>query len=451
MGEIKERPHRQHATSAAIVKVMGLFSGVKVVTILASLIRNKLIAVFAGPAGLGLVILYNSIIDLVGTGTRLSIDQSVQREISGGSPSKTPFMVRVVRRWSDWLGLAGFAIMVLLSPLLSYLSFETVDHWPVFCLLAVVPGLVTMANVEIAINQGLRRFGAVAKGTVTGSILGLVVAIPLVIWLKIESIKWIILFYGISTFVGATLFRAKVTKVTVSPRTAVAEGRRFVKLGILITISTLITQAASYAFVLYLNDSESTAILGQYQSGYTLVNTYVGVVLAGIWMEYYPRLASIAHSPRRTEVAVTHEILIVLRLLTPILIVFILCAKWIIWLVYSPEFETVLPYVRIAAVGVILRSVSWCLCFVILAAGDGKTYLVTETLSAIIGLGVNIAGYYLAGFTGLGLSYIVWYGAYTVITAVVARRRGVRLRRVAIFVALGALLITAIPALLTIL
>ena len=70
-------------------------------------------------------------------------------------------------------------------------------------------------------------------------------------------------------------------------------------------------------------------------------------------------------------------------------------------------------------VGTIMRALSWCMAFVILARGDGKTYVVTESVSAAVGLILNILFYRWWGITGLGLSFLVWYVVYTIIIAMV--------------------------------
>ena len=81
-------------------------------------------------------------------------------------------------------------------------------------------------------------------------------------------------------------------------------------------------------------------------------------------------------------------------------------------------------------IGVTLRGLSWCIAFTILARGDGLLYLVSEVSSALVCLGLNIAGYRLGGLTGLGISYTVWYAVYLAIVAVIyLRRYGLRINR----------------------
>lgn len=425
MGTLKRK-----GASATIVRAMGLFTGVRTVSILCSLVRNKLIAIFIGPAGLGLVILLNSLVDLIGSATRLSIDQSAQRDLSQSSASHRPLTVAVVRRWALWLGMAGGAVTCLASPLLSKLSFDgDASRWPIFCLMGAVVLMLTSANVSIAISQGLRQLGRVAKANIAGALIGLAIAVPLIIWLRIDSIPWIITGYGLSAALGAWIFRSRVDHVHVSVRETLSRGRQFVRLGMLITTSTLITQAAAYAFILFLNHYADTSVLGMYQAGYTLVNTYVGVILTGIWMEYYPRMSALAHSPQRMSIAATHEVRIAMLVLAPVLMVFVLLARVVVHIIYSEAFDAALPFIIIAAGGVLFRAVSWCLAFAILARGDGRTYVVTETISAIVGLTLNIVGFTTFGFAGLGLSYVLWYVAYTIIVAVACRRYGIALHR----------------------
>jgi O-antigen/teichoic acid export membrane protein len=70
-------------------------------------------------------------------------------------------------------------------------------------------------------------------------------------------------------------------------------------------------------------------------------------------------------------------------------------------------------------IGTVLRTLSWCLAFTILAKGDGKTYLWTEVASAVINLVLNIVFYRWWGLTGLGIAFLVSYLLYTAIVAVV--------------------------------
>ena len=57
-----------------ILGAISLFSGIRVLNIVCSLVRNKLFAVLVGPIGLGLLMLYNTTLDLVSIITRMSME-----------------------------------------------------------------------------------------------------------------------------------------------------------------------------------------------------------------------------------------------------------------------------------------------------------------------------------------------------------------------------------------
>lgn len=101
----------------------------------------------------------------------------------------------------------------------------------------------------------------------------------------------------------------------------------------------------------------------------------------------------------------------------------VVAAPLIVTLLYSREFLSIVPYIETAAPGTIFRAVSWSMAYVILARGDGRTYLITELSSAAIAVVFQIWGYTMGGLTGLGIAYSLWYMSYTLIIALIYFRR----------------------------
>ena len=91
----------------------------------------------------------------------------------------------------------------------------------------------------------------------------------------------------------------------------------------------------------------------------------------------------------------------------------------IIRLLYSSEFDATAGYVSAALIGTVFRAVSWCMAYTLLARGDGRIYLLTESLSGIAFLLLSYWGYHLGGLYGLGLAYSAWYVIYTLIVGIV--------------------------------
>ena len=410
--------------SRMAMKAMGLFGGVQIAGILCSIIRTKLVAMWIGPVGVGLFGLFNNALEMISTGTNLGIRSSSVRDISqaltGRDPGLVARMVSVVRKWSMWLGLAGALTTLLLAPLLSQVTFGDTTHIWGFVALSVAVLLQALTNGEYAILQGTARLKRLASVTLWGTIVGLAVSIPLFYLLRERSILPSILAYAAALAVFAWLFRNRDYPPAVMSRHETFDmGKGFVRLGIYMTLGNFASILASYAFNSWLNINAGTEAVGYYQAGYTLLNKYTGLILTALGMEYYPRLSKVADSRIRLRAFVSQEINLAIAVMAPVVALFILLRELVVWILYTPEFNVIFSFVSWGMIGTVLRTLSWCLAFTILAKGDGKTYLWTEVASAIINLVLNIVFYRWWGLTGLGIAFLVSYLLYTLIIAVV--------------------------------
>ena len=406
------------------MKAMGLFGGVQVMGILCSIIRTKLVALWIGPVGIGLFGLFNNALEMISTGTNLGIRSSSVRDISQALSAQNKGlvarMIAVVRKWSLWLGLAGALLTLVMAPLLSQLTFGDNAHIWGFVALSIAVLLQALTNGEYAVLQGTSRLKRLASVTLWGTIMGLAVSVPLFYLLREDSILPSIIAYAVALAAFAWFFRNRdYPPATVSRSDTFDMGKGFVRLGIYMTLGNFASILASYAFNAWLNVNAGTEQVGFYQAGYTLINKYTGLILTALGMEYYPRLAQVAESRLRLRAFVSQEINVAITVMAPVVALFILLREFIVWLLYTPYFNVILTFVSWGMIGTVLRTLSWCLAFTILAKGDGKTYLWTEVASAVINLVLNIVFYRWWGLTGLGIAFLVSYLLYTGIVAVV--------------------------------
>lgn len=413
---------KQNSLSAKVIKAMSVFSGVQVINILCSIVRTKLVAVWLGATGMGIFALYNSAIEMISAFTRLELRSSAVRDIAA-SGSRLAEVCVIVRRWAWMLGIMGAMLTLILSPWLSEWTFGDDEHAAGFMILSVGIMLYSVTDGENAILQGTSMLRRLAKASMIGSVVSILVSIPLYYYLRIDSIVPAILSYFVVMLIVTFCFRRKPDrpKKRVTIAESIKGGRDMIVLGVYMSISIFVGLLASYIFMAYLNHTSETSTIGYYQAGYSLVNRYVGVIFTAITMEYYPRLSRVESSKWRSSVFVSHEMKLVLWMLIPIIAIFISADNLIVKLLYSSEFEVIIPYISCAVIGTVFRAVSWCMAFVILARGDGRLFLLTETSSAIISVGLNIVFYEQWGLTGLGVSYVVWYLSYALIVWLVYR------------------------------
>lgn len=408
--------------SKRVVKAMWLFSWVQMSGILCSIVRVKLVALWIGAAGVGIFGLFNTAFDMLAALSQLGLRQSSVRDIaSARSETALRSIIYVVRRWAWALGIAGAFLTLALSPVLSRLTFGDGSHVLGFVILSFAVLMSSVTNGELAVMQGMERLNKMARATVAGTLGGLAVSIPLYYFLGERSIVWSILAYVASQTAAVYLMRGKTPPPhpLPAPRQIVAQGRSFLLLGVYMTVTMFIAMAVNYIFIAWLNHEKGLEYVGQYQAGYTVINRYIGLIFTAIGLEFYPRLSKVADSPRRMSTFVSHEALVAVIVILPAAAMMMSLDGFIIRLLYSDEFINVVPYIDWAVAGTAFRALSWCMAFTLIAKGDGKVYLITETVSGLLFLALSYAGETLGGMAGLGIAYSVWYAIYLAIVALV--------------------------------
>lgn len=429
-----------------------MLGSAQIVTMLCSVVRIKLIAVWLGPIGVGLNTILTNAWTLVSTGSQLNIRESSVRDLSqAANADRFARRVTVVRRWALLLGVAGAALMVMLSPLFSLSAYDgSTSRWLSFAALAPAVFFAAYSAGEFAVLQSRSRLASIARINVIAGFVATVVSLPLLYFLRLRAIIIVINLYAFTTAACVWLIRERVaTHGRTDFKTLWTEGRGFLTLGLTLSLSALLTSLMNYVFAAYLSSMGGEADLGVYQSGYTMINGYVGIIFSAIAVEYYPRLSRIVGRPAMSRTVIAHELSLIVRLVTPVAVVFIFMADILVKLLYSSQFEGVVPFMTFAILGALYRGVSLCFAYRILAAGDSQAYIFTETISVAVGLTLNIVLYNLWSYSGLGIAYVVWYAFYTALTAVVCRvRYGLTLpRRLLWLIAAASAIIVATIAL----
>lgn len=405
-------------------------------TVLCSILRNKLVSIWLGSVGMGLFGLFNSAIDMINTFSNMGLRTSSVRDLSiafsSGDSRRIAEVVLIVRRWSWLLGVFGALLTIILSPLLSYNAFGDYSHTWHFAVLSVSVLCFSVLCCEQAVLQGLKKLKTLAKAAVWGNAIGLALSVPMYYYWRMDSVVPSIIVYALANVGSILVLRNREYDGKargVSLRDTARGGVEFLKFGFCITLSLFSMMLVAYIFMAYLNHRSDMSTVGCYQAGYALVNRYSAMFFAAIGMEFYPRLSGVCHSARRVDLFVTQEAAISLYVLLPVIIVFLLCRTLVVDILYSDDFYAMIPYISWCMVGLIFKGVSWCMAYVILAKGESRIYLVTELTSSALCLVFNITFFELWGLAGLGVSYMVWYLSYLLIVAVVyVRKFGIRLR-----------------------
>jgi O-antigen/teichoic acid export membrane protein len=187
------------------------------------------------------------------------------------------------------------------------------------------------------------------------------------------------------------------------------EGKEMLRMGFFVSLSGLLSVGASYIVRAFINRIGSIEEVGLYTAGFVIINTYVGFIFTAMGTDYYPRLSKVAHSNILSKQTINQQADVALLILAPILIFFLIFINRIIIVLYSNEFVSISAMIYWAALGMLFKSTSWSIGYVLLARGTTKLFFYNELLTNFYGLFLNLLGYYYFGLTGLGLSFLISY------------------------------------------
>lgn len=398
-----------------IMKATSLFGGVQVFNIIIAIIRSKVIAILLGPSGMGLAGLLTSTTGLVQSLTNFGLGTSAVRDISSANESndlnRISKVTTVFRRLVWITGFLGIISTFLLASWLSELTFGNKEYTIAFMWLSATLLLNQLASGQNVILQGTRQLKYLAKANLLGSLIGLLISVPLYYYKGVDGIVPAIIFTSIASFLIAWYFgnKVKITNIKVSTKETIFEGKGMLKMGFMLSLSGLITMGASYVLRIYISNTGGLEDVGLFNAGFTIIGTYVGLVFTAMGTDYYPRLSGIAFDNKKATTLINQQAEIAVLILAPILNVFLIFINWVIIVLYSTKFIPVNGLIQWAALGMYFKAVSWCIGFLFLAKGASKVFFWSELIANTYLLLFNVLGYKYFGLTGMGISFFISY------------------------------------------
>jgi len=403
-----------------VLNATSLFGGVQVINIILRLIRSKAIALLIGPIGMGISNLLLTTMELINGLTNLGLERSAVKDISlanTNSNSKSVAKTISILKKLVWLTITiGIILMIALSPWLSEMAFGNKDYTISFIWISIALLFKQLSSSQLAILQGLRKLQYLAKANLLGNFIGLLITLPLYYFFRIDAIVPAIIIATFMSFIFTYYYSQKldIAPVAISRKEAVSEGKGMINLGVMLSLSSMITLLVAYIIRIYIGSSNETEELGLidvglYSAGFVILNSYVGIIFNAMGTDYFPRLSEIANDIIKLRKTVLEQAIVAILLITPIIVVFLAFAPLIIVILYSNEFSPIVAMVTWGILGMIFKAVSWSMGYMIIAKGDSKVFIKTAIGFNAILLLINIVGYHYGGLEGIGISFFIYY------------------------------------------
>jgi enterobacterial common antigen flippase len=406
-------------TYGQILKSSAMIAGSALARIAVGVVRTKAMALFLGPAGVGLMGLYSSILDLAQSIASMGINSSGVRQIAeavgSGETERIGQTTVVLRRTAIVIGLIGALLLVLLSKEISKLTFGSDQHTAAVAILSLAVFFLSVAGGQAALIQGMRRISDLAKIGVIGGVATTLITIVLIYYYRENGIVPSLVSGAAITVLTSWWYSRKVRIQT--PAMTVARWRKeagaLLKLGLAFNASWILTTGAAYAIRLIVLRKVSFEAAGLYQSAWTLGGLYAGFILQAMVADFYPRLTAVAKDNDECNRLVNEQTEISLLLAGPGVMATMTFAPLVIALFYSTKFTAAVEPLRWICFGMALRVIAWPMGFIILARGVQSIFFWTEVAAAIVhvGLALVLVSYFgLKGATMAFFGLYIWHG-----------------------------------------
>lgn len=396
-----------------IFKTTFLFGFVQIARLLLTVIKNKVVALLLGPQGVGIISIFNNTIDLIRTGSGLGISQSAVKDISeaNASGNKIDFSttITVIKKIVYFTSILGLFVTVVMSPLLSKWGFNDYDHVTSYIFLSIAVFFNIFLENQLSILKGMRMMRILAKTSLIGSLIGLIVGIPSIFFLKSDGIVVSLIATAVATAIYTAVYVERIgyVKIKLTTKELYCRATPMIKMGISLMISNFLAFLSNLLILGYIQKKGGLLDVGFFHAGSVLVISYFSMVTTAMSTDFYPRISECANDNNKLSSEIYKQSMVGLLLLQPLLVAFVLYLPVIIEILYTPEFVIISRYVDVAILGVVLSVISNCYGYLLIVKSAAKFYFIVSLLFSMSLIPLYMFFYTYFNITGLGIAYAV--------------------------------------------
>lgn len=409
-----------------IMKATSVIGAVQVIRLFFGLIRNKLIALFFGPAGIGVWGLYLSFIEMMQSAASLGLEKSAVKQIAE-SPSDTQKRNLAIQVSQYAVAVFSFICSVFVATFASEISislFDSTDYKVGVWACSAVIFINSVTAIIKAVLNGLSEIKALAISQLMGVLLGNVFVFACLPFFPISAIPFYFLVISVAAFIPVFLsYRslgiAWVGSTLLESMTTLAQ---LMKLGLAFWVSAFFMALITYMINLHLKDEFSLEVVGIYQASWAISNLYIGVILSSMGVVFFPKVCRTINDDHETRKVINDQVEFGLLVSLPFLLMFFIFAPVFLKVLYSSDFEVGESIIRWLILGVIIRLFGFPFGYALMAKGHSLLYVVAQVIFNASNYLLILTATNLYGFKILGANYFIAYCLYAVLMAVFCYR-----------------------------
>jgi len=378
-----------------------------IVKLLSGLVINKIIAIYIGPAGIGLIGQFQNFLAIITTVGNGAINSGVTKYVAEYNEIES-------KRRNDLISsafLIAFVCSIIVglitiigSAFFSQLILQTKEYSSIFKYLGITLIFISFNSIFLSILNGLKEIKTYIIINIVSSIMSLII----MVYLTVE--------YGI---LGA-LFSLVIVQSLILLITIIAYKK--IKLNLTFTINKNFNKIyyqkllafSLMTFVAVISGSATQILIrnhiinyfsiveaGYWQSVWMISTMYLLIITTAFSTYYLPRLSEIhILSELRKEIITGYKVILPFVFIAALSIY--LLRDIIILILFTPAFNSMRNLFAYQMIGDFFKMASWSLAFLMIAKAKTKLYILTEiifsvTLYILTMIFMNISG--LVGVT----------------------------------------------------
>lgn len=408
----------QSTSYGQILKSSSILGGAQGLNLLIAMGRTKIVAILLGPGGIGVVSLYQSLLAVMGTIAGLGVAASGVRQIAEacgtGDQERIARSGKILMRVSWVTGILGCLLTAGLSYPLCQWTFGSHEHALAIAILGLSLLLMTVSGGQMALIEGMRRIGDIARIQVLSMIASTAMAVGLYAWLKDKGIVPVLITSSIISFGTSWWYASKIRLIDIPLdwRQTWHGSKHMISLGLAFMWSAFVTSGVAFATRTFITRDLGIEANGIFQSAWGISGMFAGFILSAMGTDFYPRLTAASQDHTQMNKLVDEQTEIAILLAFPGLLATLLFAPLLMKIFYTAKFmagATLLPWL---VLGVFFKIVSWPMGYIQLAMGATRWFIASETLFGVLHLMLTLALLKILGLQGAAQAFALLYGIH---------------------------------------
>lgn len=403
-----------------IFKTSAMTGAMSIVTMVAALLRGKVMAMCLGPAGVGLSGILNQVVALESQVLALGLPTVVVKSVAGADVEARPKVESVIARLALALCVFGLVLGLVLSPLVAVATFKSFEHLPLVIAASLAVPAAILTSIWCAVIQGRGEVGFLARSQAAFAVVSALVAVPLIWYGGLAGL-------GVSVVLAALIPVAGLWSRRPRHLTAASDDKgirdSLVRAGLSIIATIAIAQVAAYATRLVVVNQLGVFEAGLYQAALAVSGGLPGFVFSAMALDYYPRISAAKDGEEMARVT-NMQVQASMVIATPLFVGMIVFGGQLLDFYYTEEFLGATELMAWMTASVAFRVISWPAGYWLVAKATPKEYLLIEGPAALLAPLVTIGLLPLAGLAGAGLAMVLSALVYALVIITFMRRRG---------------------------